>query len=263
MRPSNSEPRPTDLQGDYARWGDALAASVGYDNEVILEKTLKAVLRVKNGEAAYERDSVLFDEIEYSWPVLAGVMMAAARCGGNLSVLDFGGSLGSTYFQNRHFLSGLKKVSWNIVEQKRHVEAGRKWLADDTLHFYDDVHECVTESPPDVALLSSVLQYVEYPFEIFSQLLLTSADTIIIDRTPFWSGSTDRLCVQTVPPHFYEASYPSWIFSRSNFESAIPSGWRILARFDSLDRLTAPVDITYEGILLVRGPSSTNAGRSG
>jgi putative methyltransferase (TIGR04325 family) len=210
------------------------------------------VLQVKNGDAAYERDSILFDEIEYSWPLLAGLMMVAAQRGGTLNVLDFGGSLGSTYFQNRHFLSRLKRVSWNIVEQKQHVETGRKWLADDTLHFYNDIHECVTESPPDVALLSSVLQYVEYPSETLGQLLVTSAEAIIIDRTPFWSGGTDRLCIQTVPPDIYPASYPSWIFSRETFRSRIPSEWRTLAWYPCVDRLSGPVDVAYEGLIIVR-----------
>ena len=82
------------LSGDYHSWDEALASSAGYDSEIILEKTRAALLKVKNGEAAYERDSVLFDEIEYAWPLLAGLMWVAARCQGTLNVLDFGGSLG-------------------------------------------------------------------------------------------------------------------------------------------------------------------------
>ena len=120
--------RPTDaygLSGDYHSWDEAMAASTGYDSESILDKTRTSLLKVKNGEAAYERDSVLFDEIEYAWPMLAGLMWVAARCGGTLNVLDFGGSLGSTYFQNRAFLSALPQVRWNIVEQSRHVETGK------------------------------------------------------------------------------------------------------------------------------------------
>ena len=59
--------------------------------------------KVKNGEAVYERDSVLFDEIQYSWGLLAGLEKAALEHDGKLCVLDFGGSLGSTYYQNKQF----------------------------------------------------------------------------------------------------------------------------------------------------------------
>jgi putative methyltransferase (TIGR04325 family) len=72
-------------------------ASTGYDSEIILEKTRDALLKVKNGEAAYERDSVLFDEIQYAWPLLTSLMWVAAQAKGILNVLDFGGSLGTTY----------------------------------------------------------------------------------------------------------------------------------------------------------------------
>ena len=49
--------------GDYDSWTEAQKASTGYDGKVILNKVKDSLLRVKNGKAAYERDSVLFDEI--------------------------------------------------------------------------------------------------------------------------------------------------------------------------------------------------------
>ena len=45
-------------------------------------------MKVKKGEAVYERDSMIFDQIEYSWPVLFGLMWAAAQNSGYLKVLD-------------------------------------------------------------------------------------------------------------------------------------------------------------------------------
>jgi hypothetical protein len=38
-----------DLSGDYNSWESAVAASTGYDSELILEKTKSALLKVKNG----------------------------------------------------------------------------------------------------------------------------------------------------------------------------------------------------------------------
>ena len=81
------------FEEEYATWQDATENCTGYDAGGILEKVLEATLKVKNGEAVYERDSVLFDHIEYSWPVLSGLMWVAARNNGRLNVLDYGGSL--------------------------------------------------------------------------------------------------------------------------------------------------------------------------
>jgi len=240
------------LSGDYRSWGEAMAASTGYDSEIILEKTRLALLAVKNGGAAFERDSVLFDEIEYAWPSLAGLMWVAARSGWTLNVLDFGGSLGSTYFQNLAFLSALPGVRWNIVEQPQHVKTGKEWFEDDHLRFYADIRDCLAETQPNVVLLSSVLQYLERPYAVLDQVLALPCELVIIDRTPFWSGPVDRLCVQAVPPSIYPASYPSWIFSRQEFRSRLDDDWQCIVTFDNPDRLVGPVDFVYQGAMIVR-----------
>jgi putative methyltransferase (TIGR04325 family) len=176
----------------------------------------------------------------------------AARCGGRLNVLDFGGSLGSTYFQNRAFLSVLPSVRWNIVEQSSHVRVGRTCFEDDNLRFYMDVAECLTITQPNVVVLSGVLQYLEQPYKVFDQMLELPCDFIIIDRTPYWSGEKDHLCVQKVPPSIYPASYPTWIFSKQLFHARLGKDWKVVATFDNPDQLAGPVDFSYQGAIIAR-----------
>jgi putative methyltransferase (TIGR04325 family) len=240
------------LSGDYDSWAEALADSTGYDAEIILERTRAALLKVKNHEAVYERDSVLFEDVQYSWPLLAGLMWVAARSGGRLNVLDFGGSLGTTYFQNRSFLSGLRQVRWNIVEQARHVETGKQWFENDQLRFYARIEECLAETEPQVIVLSSVLQYLSDPYDKLNELLNSGCDHIIIDRTPFWDGPTDRLCLQHVPAEIYPASYPSWVFSRRRFASHLTRRWNIICEFRDPDKLPGPVHVVYCGLIATR-----------
>jgi putative methyltransferase (TIGR04325 family) len=231
-----------------------MAASTGYDSEIILKKTATALLKVKNGEAAYERDSVLFDEIQYSYPLLAGLMYVAANSGGRLNVLDFGGSLGSTYFQNRRFMSSLPtKVRWNIVEQPSHVRVGKAYFEDDYLRFYTSFSDCLADTKPNVVLLSGVLQYLEYPYTVFDHINGSPCNYVIIDRTPFWTGPADRLCVQTVPPSIYPASYPIWIFSKQRFHDYLSESFSIVTEYESLDNLNAPVKALWQGLILERG----------
>jgi putative methyltransferase (TIGR04325 family) len=247
--------RPTDtygLSGDYQSWDEAMTVCTGFDSEIILEKTKAALLEVKNGEAVYERDSVLFDRIQYAWPLLACLMWAAARAGGKLNVLDFGGSLGTTFFQNRIFLLMLPELRWNIVEQPLHVETGKRWFEDDHLRFYKGIEDCLTDTQPNVAILSGVLGYIEHPYKILEQVMGLSCECIILDRTSFWDGPTDRLCVQRVPPNIYPASFPSWVFSVMRFHSHLDKEWEVLEEFDSIDRLSAPVKVVSKGFILVR-----------
>ena len=171
-------------------------------------------MAAKRGEAAFERDSVAFSQPEYAWPLLAALMWIAAKNGGRLNVLDFGGSLGSSYFQHRVFLERLNSVRWVVVEQSGQVRVGQREFADERLRFCATIEEATAESRPHVVVLSSVLQYLERPHEVLSELLGLECDHLVLDRTTVWDDPRDRLCVQTVPPAIYDASYPCWVFSK-------------------------------------------------
>jgi putative methyltransferase (TIGR04325 family) len=241
------------FEGDFASWEEASAHCTGYGAQDILDKVLAATLKVKHGEALFERDSVLFDEIEYSWPVLSGLMWAAARNGGKLNVLDFGGALGSSYYQNRKFLQSLPEVKWNVVEQHHYVEAGRKHIEDGQLRFYKTIEECLIENHPNVILLSSVAQYLKSPSEIISSLKIESADCLIIDRTPFSDSKEDKIVIQNVPTSICKASYPMWIFSLSKFEIELSANWNMVARNISPEggvRTKNGFYFSFQGLLL-------------
>lgn len=241
------------FEGDYACWEQATATSSGYDAEDILDKVLRSTLKVKHGLATAERDSVLFDEIKYDWFVVAGLMWVAARNGGVLNVLDFGGALGSSYFQNRKFLQPLTDVHWNVVEQEHYVEAGRKHIQDDQLRFYKTIEECLTVNQPNVILLSSVLQYLESPADLISVLSKVGAQCLLIDRTPFAMHEKDKLVVQKVPTAIYSASYPMWIFSLSEFEKLVNENWCQVASTVSPEgyaRTTKNHEFLFTGMML-------------
>lgn len=220
--------------GSYRTWGEALRHSTGYDAESILGKVREALLKVKRGEAVYERDSVLFDEIQQSWPLLAGLLWAATRNGNRLNVLDFGGSLGSSYFQNRAFLAHLDGLTWSIVEQEQFVRCGREQFADQVLHFYRTVDECAEARHPDVVLLSSVLPYLEHPYRLLAEIIARGFDSIIIDRTPLLDGARDRLTIQRVPAEIYEARYPAWMLGREKLLAMFAPDYELVAEFDAL-----------------------------
>jgi putative methyltransferase (TIGR04325 family) len=241
------------FEGDFTTWEEASARCTGYDAERILAKVLAATLKVKRGETAFERDSVLFEEIEYAWPVLAGLMWAAARNGGTLNVLDFGGALGSSYFQNRKFLLSLPDVRWNVVEQPHYVEAGRKYIQDEHLSFYKSLEECLTENQPNVILLSSVLQYLKSPIELIGKLNKVGALCLVVDRTPFSLHGKNKLVAQKVPAAIYSASYPMWIFSLPEFKQLLEENWRLVASNLSPEgyvRTTNSFEFSFQGMLL-------------
>ena len=237
--------------GDFRSWENALQKSEGYSSLKILEKVKKAVLKVKNGEAVYERDSVLFDKIEYSWPLLSSLMWVAAKNSSSLKVLDFGGSLGSTYFQNRKFLNELSYVKWNIIEQQSFVTTGRESIGNETLRFFYTIDECIEqEGKPDILLLSCTLPYIEKPYELIGDLLKYGFPHIIIDNTFFNYEERDRITRQKVPPSIYPASYPCWFLSYNKLKELVADKYVIVSEhFNDSEIFLDGQPVQYRGFL--------------
>jgi putative methyltransferase (TIGR04325 family) len=232
-------------------WEAAQAQSSGYDANEILVRVKASTETVLRGEAAFERDGVAFGSPEYRWPVLAGLLEVAAR-EGELKVLDFGGSLGSTYWQHRKFLTGLK-VSWGVVEQSEFVTAGKE-LNQSSIDFFPNVTDYLKSRTPNVVLLSSVLQYLPSPEQALRELLATPASTVILDRTPMSADSCNIPCLQIVPPHIYAGNYPAWVFSKAWLRTQL-AGWEILAEFDGIEpagRTKKGVHFAWDGLIARR-----------
>lgn len=239
--------------GNFKSWEAAKEASTGYDAENILHQVKISLLKVKNGEAVYERDSVLFDRIEYSWELLSALMWIAAQNKGSLHIIDFGGSLGSTYYQNKIFLDSLAEVSWNVVEQSNCVKVGLESFQDDRLQFHTSIKDCSLQSlvQMNVILFSSVLQYLEFPYETLKESFDCQIEYIIIDRTGFTLNSMERITVQKVPGRIYEATYPCRFFNEKEFVSYFEeNNYRLVFDFNSLD--CANIRSKYKGFIFKR-----------
>ncbi len=228
--------------GNYTTWNDAKGDSDGYDMQFILERVKQSLALVRDGKAVYERDGFLFDHMEYSFPLLSGLLRVASSNGNRLNVLDFGGSLGSTYFQCREFVNGLEELHWNVVEQPSFVECGQRHFQTDQLRFYSNLDLCLSEQAINLILISGTLPYLQAPYEFLTEVIAHQVTNIIIDRTLiFESGRTDRLTVQCVPSHIYgrQVSYPAWIFSRSRLCDQFRD-YRLVAEFNAISR---PIDL--------------------
>ena len=237
--------------GDYPSWEAAAAETAGYGSDGILERVRQAALSVRNGDAVFERDSVLFDRPDYNWPLLANLNWVAARSGGTLNVLDFGGALGSTWFQNRQFLEAFN-VTWSIVEQPHFVAAGQRDLADDRLHFAASIEDVLAARTPGLFLASGVMQYLEEPAVVLDALRKHDFRFVIFDRTATTTRRTSRITVQRVPPEIYPASYPARFLSDRDLLVPLAEHYRILSEWKSYWDRTKLEDCPFSGYLLER-----------
>jgi putative methyltransferase (TIGR04325 family) len=219
------------VRGDFGSWRAAQARATGYDASEIFNRVLAATRKVETGEAVYERDSALFDHIEYSWPLLASLLQTALECK-SLRVVDFGGALGSTWRQNRKYLQRLDvPLSWRVVEQEHFVAAGSREFTDDVLSFYDTIAEAA-RGGVDAVLFASSLCYVEDPRALLREAAASSARFLLIDRLPLASGGRDRIALQQVAEPIYDASYPIHLFAEDHFLERWLGEWRLIEGWD-------------------------------
>jgi putative methyltransferase (TIGR04325 family) len=245
-------------EGDFSSWGEALNHASGYASPVILERAIAASRALENGEAACERDTVLFDKPQITFPFLAGLLYASSQNGQRLAVMDVGGALGTSYRQNKRFLTHIDQIRWGVVEQENFVKAGQAEFQTDELRFFASVEACVEDLQPNFLLLSGVLQCLDKPYDILSDLLSLDIPFICVDRTMAHRFACDRLVIQSVPPTIYAASYPVWLLDADRLESVFSSkGYEVLYDFDPHPGSTfGPPDCNapYAGWLLRKKP---------
>ena len=248
---------------DFAgTWAEAQAAVEGYAAADIIDRVLHASIAVAEGRAAHERDSVNFDRIHYSWPILAGLLWSAAENHGSLRVIDLGGSLGTSFRQNRRFLSSVREVSWAVVEQPNFVAAGREHFEDSALTFHETVG-AASATRPRVGLVSSSLQYLEDPYGALADLTASGISMLIIDRTPVHPGDNDRVTLQHVPPSIYPATYPARLLSLPKLLQALSDlGWSVVEEFETLERpmvTRAGFSFSWTGMICTRSRGTDDA----
>ena len=196
------------LKGIYNSWEEAQAECDGYDSEIIWDKVKCAVDKVKSGEAAFERDGFAFIEPHYNYPVLSFLLQRYIE-DGKLHILDFGGSLGSMYYQHRDVMKNMSDLKWNIVEQFPVVDYGKKNLEDEKLLFcydIDDVELC------NFIIVGSSIQYINNYMLYLNKLVSKKVTHIVFDKIPV--SNQEWISIEVVHEPIYEASYPIRVFDK-------------------------------------------------
>ena len=219
----------------YANWESALKDSKGYYSDAILQQAITKTQLVISGKVAYERDGVVFEDNSYSYQLLALLLRAATENNNKLKVLDFGGSLGSTYYQCRSFLQGIDDLKWCVVEQSHFAESGNRYFANDILSFHNTITDSIGCHLPNVVLFSGVLQYLPEPYAILQEAIASKADYILIDRNPFIVKGGTVLSLQKVPKSIVESSYPVWLFNETELKEVFSGKYSEVATFGALD----------------------------
>lgn len=207
--------------GDYANWDEAYQECAvqggGYSDESILSTVAQATQKVLAGEAEWERDGCLFYEQKVVYRICAAILKCALQnSNGGVRVLDIGGALGSTYFQNRKYLADVKNLEYIIAEQDNFADYGRRNIENGTLKFIRSTDKYSNYGKFDIVLLSGSLQYISNYEEIISNIVEAGARYIILDR--MMVSDRMRICREIVPESICKSSYHVRAFGESDID---------------------------------------------
>ena len=241
---------PVQFSGPYDSLEKAVVASTGYDASDIAEGVVGAMEQVNRGEAVMERDGFTLSRPQYPYQLLTALLHLAGQNGNaKLTVVDFGGSLGSSYFACRPWLQHVSNLRWTVVEQPHFEVIGKNRFADGSLDFSASIDTIAVR--PDLVLASGVLMYLPDPYKTLGRLLNMGAEMCVVDRTATVPTNDDIFAVEHVRSGNYEASYPCRFLSHSKLTAACLAKYNCVEEFPALDKFSVPfADLAFIGLIL-------------
>lgn len=180
------------------------------------------------------------------------VLALAAHGKTELSVLDYGGSLGHYYQVGRAVLPEVK-LEYHVKEVPRIVALGRELNPE--VHWHED-DRCL-EQTYDLVLVSSSLQYVQDWKRCLQQLARASRAYFLLTRIPAINRHPSYVVIQRV----YSLEMFMWILNRDEILQVVEgSGARRIRELvlgDPVPIRHGPENATLQGWLFKRDPSPT------
>lgn len=214
----------------FESWEEASRKiSHSYADESILENVRNAALQVKIGNFSYERDGVLFDNVVPNWQLNYLLFINMFETSSKtLRVLDFGGGLGTTFYQFKNSVP-IKDldIKWIVVEQENFVKLGQREFTTSELSFsYSLSPELFNDE--FVALALGVLQYLKEPFDYLQQIIDLEPNYILIDATPFSPSDESSFSIQLVPKSIQASEYVAHVFTWKQILDAFGSRYYLV-----------------------------------
>ena len=227
--------------GEYDNWNNAYEDCKGYDDNAILEKVIRSTKKVLNCEAVWERDGYLFYEKKYNYYLCSAILRCAVQNGNQgVRILDIGGALGSSYFQNKDYLIDVEKLEYVVAEQKGFADYGHENIENKNLKFMNSEEKYGDHGRFDIALMSASLQYICNYKSIINKIIKARPRYIILDRVLI--SDRTRICKETVPKKIYESSYPVIIFTEKEIIDFFTPEYKLVEK----DIASVPENIYFD-----------------
>ena len=203
-------------------WSDAVEHSSGYQSK----KTIDSLISSDPIDLAnISSHCFIGNRLQQ---IASAFLEGVASSKNTIRVIDVGGGLGQYFFLLEKLAPSIQ-FEWVILETTAVCELAKsvaptkkniRWISS-----LDDAQVTF-----DIALLSSVIQYVEKPFDLLDDLMKV-AKFLILNRLPLTSSRNQKICIQR--PGFFESkgSYPVHLLSEDKVIAYFEARGKILSRW--------------------------------
>ena len=194
-------------------WESAVRKSSGYESVNVIEPIVAAARRLQSDSQTSFVSNSRYQQIAAG--MLFSISQERFNIGEPIRVLDVGGAGADYFYQFQKFAPQIN-FDWTVLETPALAEAmanefGRNLT---NLRWLDSIKN--TRETYDVVLCSSVLQYVENPFELLA-ILVKKSKFVIINRIPLVGSPEHFYAVQNIITNGKRSSYPVHFFSEKAF----------------------------------------------
>lgn len=196
--------KETIWEGVYSNFQDVPEIGPGFRGGKWIENSLKKIYALR--EIA-EKENIIPEVTRYRESILPVVASMAYNEKGEIKILDFGGSLGFTYYQVIQSLPSAENFEFHIVENEAVCEAGREFFKqNEKIIFYSDLPN--SNKRFDIIHMSSSIHYVEKWQDIIARMRLYQPRYILF--TDLLAGNIPTYAsIQ----NYYGSKIPVWFLN--------------------------------------------------
>ena len=207
-------------EGVYDSFSQAPRTNNGFHGQTYLERARASLEK----DLAELRGGFVPESAIVHHYLLPGVVAALARPEKTLSILDFGGGMGSNFLTLRAVLGPNQHVRYMVVELENVCEAARGLLADfDEISFETALPDAGSF---DLVHSGSALQYIEDWRGLLTRLAGYGASSLL-----FSDAMVGTIKTYVSTQLYYGAAIPTWFWSIDEFIDAVERhGYKLALR---------------------------------
>jgi len=223
------------FRGEFSNWENAKYFSKGYQNKKLLQKIISSNRICLNNPNLFERDSIIFNNPQYAFALNACLLFIISKNKTNkINILDFGGALGTSFRQFQKFTNNTIDLTWTIIEQEELYKIGIQEFSTEKLIFSTYYLLDNLNINYHALIFSSVLEFLNNPYEILLSDKFLNINFLLLDRTPVWLGEDD-IITNLIASKQITGSYPCTIFSYNKLTSFLKSNnWILFTEWNAI-----------------------------